>query len=564
MTRRDLALAVVLGCITLAVRVPFLARSEAFFNSDEAVEGLMARHVLQGEFPTFYWAQSYKGVPEVYAFAAAIAAFGSRAVVLKSVTAVLFALYVALNGILLARWFDRRTAVGASLLAATGPPALMYWSLSANAEFVLVMLLGTVLLLLASGWERSIARRAWVGFVAGLGAWVHPLISIYLVPLAVLGLLRTSWWRANRGPALARAVAWGRSGRGARPVVLVLNAAALAYALLGVTAFVVGGLEFSLVGVNVTVHHPQKMAGVAAVLLLSSAAWVTHAELGAAGRLWREGWPGAAGFVAGYLPVVLHVLGGGRVGAPLRSMDAARLWRELPVLFVGIPRILSGFASPFAQALPVPAWLGLAAAGCLGLYLWASRRCLRDLLVLRPGAWTLADGFFPGLLLFSVVLFVVTGTFLDAYSYRYLIPVYSAVPVALVLGCRAARKWARWLPGTLFAVVLGTFAAQQALWFRTLGGESCDREIIACLRSAGVQGGWADYWISYRMTFISEESPIIAPMTGVDRYPAYSRFVAALDRQAEVRRPPAAGDAPQCGCRDLEAVVRRRAGGRTD
>ena len=108
----------------------------------------MARHVLDGELPAFFWGQAFKGVPEVYASAGAFALFGSSVAVLKGVTLVFFALYVALNFVLLDKSASRWVAASASLLLIFAPPALVFWSLDASAEYVLIMLLGTVLLLL--------------------------------------------------------------------------------------------------------------------------------------------------------------------------------------------------------------------------------------------------------------------------------------------------------------------------------------------------------------------------------------------------------------------------------
>jgi len=68
-----ISLAIVAGAVVLA-RLPFLLQGTSFFDSDEAVEGLMARHVLGGEFPLFLWGQRYKGVPEVYLSAVAVSA----------------------------------------------------------------------------------------------------------------------------------------------------------------------------------------------------------------------------------------------------------------------------------------------------------------------------------------------------------------------------------------------------------------------------------------------------------------------------------------------------------
>ena len=84
-----LALALASSAIVVA-RLPFLLHGSRFFDSDEAVEGLMARHVLTGEFPLFLWGQRYKGVPEVYLAAAAFHVWPPGVITLKAVTLACF------------------------------------------------------------------------------------------------------------------------------------------------------------------------------------------------------------------------------------------------------------------------------------------------------------------------------------------------------------------------------------------------------------------------------------------------------------------------------------------
>src|SRR5688572_15441770 len=182
--RKQQLIALFWAALAIAARLPFLFTGKIPFDSDEAVEGLMARHVLEGELPAFFWGQAFKGVPEVYASAAAFALFGSSVTVLKSVTLLLFALYVALNFVLLDRLTTRWVATCASLLLIFAPPALVFWSLDASAEYIVIMLLGTVLLLLClrlaapdraeSREQRAEAPRLLaVGLVVGLALWVH-------------------------------------------------------------------------------------------------------------------------------------------------------------------------------------------------------------------------------------------------------------------------------------------------------------------------------------------------------------------------------------------------------
>ena len=53
--------AVVLG---VALRIWLVSSALGPFDSDEAVAGLMGRHMLHGEFFTFYWGQPYGGTQE--------------------------------------------------------------------------------------------------------------------------------------------------------------------------------------------------------------------------------------------------------------------------------------------------------------------------------------------------------------------------------------------------------------------------------------------------------------------------------------------------------------------
>src|SRR4249920_3964572 len=91
--RTPLLMLVVVAAAIVAARLPFLLYGSRFFDSDEAVEGLMARHVLTGEFPLFLWGQRYKGVPEVYLTAAAFRAWPAGVITLKGVTLACAALY---------------------------------------------------------------------------------------------------------------------------------------------------------------------------------------------------------------------------------------------------------------------------------------------------------------------------------------------------------------------------------------------------------------------------------------------------------------------------------------
>jgi hypothetical protein len=77
-------------------------------------------------------------------------------------------------------------------------------------------------------------------------------------------------------------------------------------------------------------------------------------------------------------------------------------------------------------------------------------------------------------------------------------------------------------------VMLGVFAVEQAEWYRRLAPDTRSLAIVECLRRSGARGAFADYWLSYKLTFLSGEQLIVAPENGFDRYPLYATFVRSL------------------------------------
>lgn len=515
MTEKDSRplLALLFAALTVIARLPFLVSGKIPFDSDEAVEGLMALHVLEGELPAFFWGQAFKGVPEVYAAAGAFALFGPSVVVLKSVTLLFFASYVALNFVLLDRIASRWLAAGASLLLVFSPPALVLWSLCASAEYVLIMLLGTLLLLLCVRPEE--ARRAesraqrtqgsllLVGLVIGVGLWVHQLFVIYLLPLLAIGLLRGKWWRA---PVFSRPNA----------VAVVIGAVALVYVGLGLIAFFTSGLVLHIGPISLRATAPQKMLRIAvaiaglAVLLQMASRTTREQAIGAATRYW----PLAAGVALGYLPVLLYSALVEPARAPARAANLRQLLAAAPDIFGNIVPIVAGFKLATTERLALPSIAVAPGAAALAAYVWSNRT--------RVG-----KEFFPTFVVFVPVLFLGAGVYLDTLSYRYLIPWYAGLSVAWAGGSRALAGKTRWAILILGAII-GIHAWQQWAWYAKLEPDAQSLATIECLKRNGVRGGFAEYWTSYKLTFLAQEEIIFAPTDGVDRYPKYTEFVRSL------------------------------------
>jgi hypothetical protein len=549
-----ISLAFVAGAVVLA-RLPFLLNGSRFFDSDEAVEGLMARHVLGGEFPLYLWGQRYKGVPEVYLSAAAFRVWSSGAgavIALKAVTLACFALYACLNFWLLARYFSRRIAWIATAFVIAGPPTLVLWSLSGSADMVMTLLAGTSLLLGFTAWRRDGSRAGLIAAAAslGFGLWIQQYILYYVAAIAVSTV---DWTPAGRTRLRELGAGTGLPAWLRLPVRIVGIAGAV-YIVFGFAAFFGLGFSVALSSVVITVSHPQKMWWIAAALLLIAAAGLAVGRL-TQGRGWRAWVSPVLGFLVGFSPAIAGRLLAEGYGAPTGRMDFAGLQSALaPFSRVALP-IVFGFKGPGAERLAVPAWSALVVvAGLVAGY--------ASLMGTRQAGRAGGDeypGVFHAFLIVAPIMLLASGSFIDVQSYRYLMPIHAALPVVYAVGIEGVLRASRFAGVALLVALVSVFALQQADWYRRLHPDLEAQTLIDCLDHAGVRAAYADYWLSYKLTFLTGERIIVAPINGVDRYPRYTTFVRAQPVAPTIERLPGGAAATSCSA----VINMARQGGQT-
>jgi len=185
-------MAVVAG---LALRVLYLAEpwrvdlsEHPVFVADEGVVGLMARHILEGARPLFYYGQHYMGAIEAYIAAPIFALFGSSMTTLRMAPAISSTLWIPLTYLLARRLTTRGAALLAAALMALPTLFVFQWGFKARggyAEMVaLVLVMAVMLLDLLSACDR--VRLAVLGFAAGLALWVNQLAGAYVVAAAAV------------------------------------------------------------------------------------------------------------------------------------------------------------------------------------------------------------------------------------------------------------------------------------------------------------------------------------------------------------------------------------------
>ena len=215
--RRFLPIAAIVA-LGVALKVILLAADVVPFNSDEAVVGLMARHILQGERPVFFYGQAYMGSLDAWLVAGAFAVLGESVTAIRAVQATLFA-----GTLVMAYWLARQSGLSewgaraAALLLALPPVMVTLYTTVSLGGYGETLLLGTAALALAlkltgdcasSPTRERLAAWMALGLVGGLAFWVLGQAAVYLLPVAILLAWRlravAHWrWRAWRGAVVA-------------------------------------------------------------------------------------------------------------------------------------------------------------------------------------------------------------------------------------------------------------------------------------------------------------------------------------------------------------------------
>ena len=446
----------------LALKAALMGTNTVSFDSDEAVVALMAKHILAGERPVFFYGQSYMGSLDAFLIAAGYRVFGVSLFAVRLVQAVLFAGLVLATYQLVRRLYsDETTAQITALLFALPVPLLGLYTTITLGGYGEVLLFGTCLLILGHQVtyeaQSSWLRWALLGFIAGLAFWVLPMTAVYMLPVAIVVLRQ---WRWQLG---------GRYG-------------------LALVAFVLGSSPWWAHCIS----HPDVCIE---PLIRPAASQVTS-----------TGWLAGISF------------------------------RTLGFLFLGIPS-LWGLRNPWSAEVTLSFLAVLVLVVYLGSLLYALRvRNSKRFLPMAMGAT-------------FVVIFLITPFGNDATG-RYLLPL--CLPVALLAAelIRALKRHSMLLAAGVLACVL-TFnisttlgAAMSApagmtaqLDARFQFGNEHDANLLSFLEQEDERLGYGNFWVAYKITFLSDEKIVIAPRLSYkadlskegiqDRYPAYSRQVDA-------------------------------------
>src|SRR5438046_6476142 len=178
-------------------RFAILLASQTHVHSDEAIIGLMGKHILEGRYSPFYmYGQPYNAGAawEAYLGAIAFAFFGVSVISLKSCIVVLSLLCLFLFYRMDCALYDVRTAVLATIAFAVAP-TLLKWHFQVRGYSWYFLSIPILTMLFASIESAPVPKQRMLfffGLASGVSIWCLELAIPLVAALWMLLILRGS------------------------------------------------------------------------------------------------------------------------------------------------------------------------------------------------------------------------------------------------------------------------------------------------------------------------------------------------------------------------------------
>jgi hypothetical protein len=156
------------------------------FDSDQAIVGLMGKHILDGALPWLYYGDSYSGILEPLLASWSFLFFGiSRwsLHLIPSVFSILFMLSIYQLG---REFYNRKVGLLSMLLAAIPQFSFGYYSSLAYGGYIETLWLGNIILLISHRLALqkeipSFLSLFFLGLLWGVAWWTYPISVVYLM-----------------------------------------------------------------------------------------------------------------------------------------------------------------------------------------------------------------------------------------------------------------------------------------------------------------------------------------------------------------------------------------------
>ena len=231
--------------LAVGFKVALLLEDVFPFNSDEAIVGLMAKHILDGERPIFFYGQAYMGSLDAWLTAGGFAIFGEKVWVIRLLQTLLYLATTAISMYLVRLYSESawQPIITGLFLAFPAVNMMLYTTVSLGG-YGESLLLGSLLLVVYTLYRRkepgslmSLGLLACIGFISGFSFWVNGITLVYSLP--VFGLV---FW--HTGKIHLKSFKWGN--------ILTQSAALITGLIIGLFPWI---LYVSLNGIDVSLSE---------------------------------------------------------------------------------------------------------------------------------------------------------------------------------------------------------------------------------------------------------------------------------------------------------------------
>lgn len=475
--------------LAAAWKALFLFWAVVPFNADEAVVALMARHILLGERPVFFYGQAYMGSLDAFLVAGGFVLFGQQVWVIHLVQGLLY-----LGTVFTTLWIGKEafnslsTGIIAALLLAIPTVNLNLYTTASLGGYGEALLLGSLILyvalMLARRYISGDSRQSplglfglW-GLLVGVGLWANGLTLVYSAPAGIY--LLWALWKCRRQWIIRffllaglgfflGSLPWWVFAAANGPTQLITELLGKAISVERTPWFVRTGnhlINFLLIGSTALFgfRPPWAVRWLALPLLpLILIFWLAVVVFGFRKSTQKNAYQSAYALLAGVGVVLLS----GFLFTSFGADPSGRYFLPLsvPLALIAAQMILSAPKLKFAP----PRWIAGGLAACILVFqLWGNLECA---LTFPPGLTTQFDS-------------------------------------ATIIDHRA------------------------------------DGELMTFLRANGEKAGYSNYWVSYPLAFQSREELIFIPRLPYhtdmrytprdDRYAPYTEYVSQSERVAYI------------------------------
>lgn len=184
--------------VALSWKLVWLSLNRISFNSDEAIVGLMAKHILGGEHPLFFYGQAYMGSLDAHLVAGGFLVFGVKVWVIRFIQVLLYlaTIFIVMKITEVLFQSEKITFAAGILLAVPTVNVHLYTTVSLGG-YGEALLIGCAILLIWLNYrkdrenkpvttKRMLTSFFLIGSLSGIGVWANALSLVFTAPVLLM------------------------------------------------------------------------------------------------------------------------------------------------------------------------------------------------------------------------------------------------------------------------------------------------------------------------------------------------------------------------------------------